>query len=270
MIKNNYIQLIDTHAHLDFPELFSRIDEIIENAKTNKVSNVVTISTNLNKINKIIKIAENNPEVFFTVGVHPNEANKDINYINYDLMKKISSHPKCVGIGEGGLDYFYGHNIQEMQKQSFLTQINVSRDTNLPLVIHARDADHDMIDILTSEYKKAPFKAILHCFSSGKKLAEIGIELGFFISFSGIVTFKSAKDIQSIAKTVPLDKILVETDSPYLAPSPFRGTVNEPKNCFHTAKFLAELKGLSFDHFANYTYKNSINIFNKIITRPII
>ena len=268
MIKKK-IQLIDTHAHLDFPELFSRIDEVLKNARSNNVCKIVTISTNLNKINKIIKIAENNPEVFFTVGVHPNEVSKDINFINYELMKKLSSHPKCVGIGEGGLDYFYGYNNQEKQKQSFLTQIKVSRDTNLPLVIHARDADDDMIEILNSEYKQDPFKAILHCFSSGKKLAETGIKLGFFISFSGIVTFNSAKEIQSIAKKVPLNKILIETDSPYLAPTPIRGTVNEPKNCIHTAKFIAELKGLAFDDFAKYTYNNSINVFNKIIARRI-
>ena len=256
--------LIDTHAHLDFPELYSKLDVIIENAKINNVMKIITISTNLNKIQKIIQISNDNDVVYFTVGVHPNEVLKDSNYDNYDLISDISNNLKCVGVGECGLDYHFGNEDKEKQKLSFTTQIKVARDNKLPLIIHSRDADKDMIHILENEYRKGPFKAILHCFSSGKDLALCGLDLGFYISFSGIVTFKSAKLIQEIACIVPKDRILVETDSPYLAPTPFRGTINEPKNCYHTAKFLSNIRNSDFNEFTNQLCMNSLKIFDKI------
>jgi TatD DNase family protein len=256
--------LIDTHAHLDFPELFSNLDIIIENAKSNNVKKIITISTNLNKIEKIIGISNDYNVVYFTVGVHPNEVLKDINFDNYDLISNISNNLKCVGVGECGLDYHFGNEDKEKQKLSFITQIKVARNNKLPLIIHSRDADKDMINILQDEYKKGPFKAILHCFSSGKDLALCGLDLGFYISFSGIVTFKSAKLIQEIACIVPKNRILVETDAPYLAPTPFRGTVNEPKNCYHTAKFLSNIRNSDFDEFTNQLCMNSLKIFDKI------
>ena len=256
--------LIDTHAHLDFPELYSKLDLIIENAKNQNVLKIITISTNLNKIGKIIQISNDYDVVYFTVGVHPNEVLKDKDYENYSLISDISNNLKCVGIGECGLDYHFGNEDKEKQKLSFITQIKVSRDKKLPLIIHSRDADKDMIDILQDEYKKGAFKAILHCFSSGKDLALCGLDLGFYISFSGIVTFKSAKLIQEIACIVPKDRILVETDAPYLAPTPFRGSINEPKNCFYTAKFLSEIRNSDFNDFTNHLCMNSLRIFDKI------
>ena len=256
--------LIDTHAHLDFPELYNRLDEVLKNALENDVKRIVTISTNLNKIDKIIEISENYKEVFHTVGVHPNEVLKDKNNSNYEMILNLSKNEKCVGIGECGLDYHYGNDSKAEQKASFITQINVSRATNLPLIIHARDADKDMINILENEYKNGPFKAILHCFSSGKDLALCGINLGFYISFSGIVTFKSAKLIQEIATLIPDDKILVETDAPYLSPTPLRGSVNEPKNCSITAKYLADIRKCEFSTFIDQLYMNSLKIFDKI------
>ena len=243
--------LIDTHAHLDFPELYNRLDEVLKNALENGVKRIVTISTNLNKIDKIIEISKNYKEVYHTVGVHPNEVLKDKNNSNYEMILNLSKNEKCVGIGECGLDYHYGNDSKAEQKASFITQINVSRATNLPLIIHARDADKDMINILENEYKNGPFKAILHCFSSGKDLALCGLNLGFYISFSGIVTFKSAKSIQEIATLIPDDKILVETDAPYLSPTPLRGSVNEPKNCSITAKYLADIRKCEFSTFIN-------------------
>ena len=257
--------LIDTHAHLDFPELYNRLDEVLSNALEHDVKRIVTISTNLNKIKKIIKISENHQEIFHTVGVHPNEVLKDKNNSNYDMLLELSKNAKCVGIGECGLDYHYGKETKKEQKISFITQIKVARVSGLPLIIHARDADKDMIKILESEYKKGPFKAILHCFSSGKELALCGLELGFYISFSGIVTFKSAKLIQEIATIVPEDKILVETDAPYLSPAPLRGSINEPKNCLITAKYLAEIRKSEFSIFVDQLYMNSFKIFDKII-----
>jgi len=256
--------LIDTHAHLDFPELYNRLDEVLKNALENGVKRIVTISTNLNKIDKIIEISKNYEEVFHTVGVHPNEVLKDKNNSNYEMILNLSKNEKCVGIGECGLDYHYGNDSKAEQKASFITQINVSRATNLPLIIHARDADKDMINILENEYKNGPFKAILHCFSSGKDLALCGLNLGFYISFSGIVTFKSAKLIQEIATLIPDDKILVETDAPYLSPTPLRGSVNEPKNCSITAKYLADIRKCEFSTFIDQLYMNSFKIFDKI------
>lgn len=257
--------LIDTHAHLDFPELYSKLDLIIENAKNQNVLKIITISTNLNKIGKIIQISNDYDVVYFTVGVHPNEVLKDKDYQNYSLISDISNNLKCVGIGECGLDYHFGNEDKVKQKLSFITQIKVARDKNLPLIIHSRDADEDMIDILQDEYKKGAFKAILHCFSSGKDLALCGLDLGFYISFSGIVTFKSAKLIQEIACIVPKDRILVETDAPYLAPSPYRGSVNEPKNCFYTAKFLSDIRNIDFNEFTNHLCMNSLRIFDKML-----
>ena len=256
--------LVDTHAHLDFPELYNKLDEVLKNALENGVKRIVTISTNLNKIDKIIEISKNYEEVYHTVGVHPNEVLKDKNNSNYEMILNLSKNDKCVGIGECGLDYHYGNDTKAEQKASFITQINVSRATNLPLIIHARDADKDMINILENEYKNGPFKAILHCFSSGKDLALCGINLGFYISFSGIVTFKSAKLIQEIATLIPDDKILVETDAPYLSPTPLRGSVNEPKNCSITAKYLADIRKCEFSTFIDQLYMNSFKIFDKI------
>ena len=256
--------LIDTHAHLDFPELYNRLDEVLKNALENGVKRIVTISTNLNKIDKIIEISKNYEEIYHTVGVHPNEVLKDKNNSNYEMILNLSKNEKCVGIGECGLDYHYGNDTKAEQKASFITQINVSRATNLPLIIHARDADKDMINILENEYKNGPFKAILHCFSSGKDLALCGINLGFYISFSGIVTFKSAKLIQEIATLIPDDKILVETDAPYLSPTPLRGSINEPKNCSITAKYLADIRKCEFSTFIDQLYMNSFKIFDKI------
>ncbi len=256
--------LIDTHAHLDFSELYDRLEEVLDNAKNNNVKRIISISTNLNKIDKIINLSYKYEEVFFTVGIHPNEVLKDENNSNYDLVNNISKKNKCVGIGECGLDYHYGKDSIKEQKLSFITQINVARDTGLPLIIHSRDADEDMIDILTSEFKNGPFHAILHCFSSGKKLALCGLDLGFYISFSGIVTFNSAKEIQKIAMLVPNDKILVETDSPYLSPTPLRGSINEPKNCYLTAKFLSDIRKCNFNEFISQLYINSNKIFDKL------
>ena len=256
--------LIDTHAHLDFPELSSRLDEVLKNAKENNVLKIISISTNLDKIQKIINISHNHPEIFFSVGVHPNEVLKDKNFSNYRMMVDITKNLKCVGIGECGLDYHFGNENKTLQKLSFVTQIKVARDTDLPLIIHSRDADDDMIEILKNEFKKGAFKAVLHCFSSGEKLARCAIDLGFYISFSGIVTFKSAKLIQDVACFVPEDRILIETDSPYLSPMPLRGSVNEPKNCFYTAKFISDLRKTNFEDFSKKIYNNSITIFNKI------
>tara|TARA_B100000989_G_scaffold281109_1_gene245057 strand:+ start:98 stop:901 length:804 start_codon:yes stop_codon:yes gene_type:complete len=260
----NEISIIDTHCHLDFNEFKNRLDQVIKDAKINNVTDMVTISTNLSRIETIREISEKYEEIFFTVGVHPNEAHKDKQFDDYHFIKNYSKHEKCVGIGEGGLDYYYNKKYMELQKRSLEVQISVARSANLPMIIHSRDADNDMIEIIKSEYKNGPFKAILHCYSSGEELAYCGLDLDFFISFSGILTFNSAKNIQKLAKNIPLNKILVETDSPYLAPTPVRGSVNEPKNCIHTAQFLSKLRGINFLELSETLYKNSLSVYDKI------
>ena len=178
-----------------------------------------------------------------------------------DLNKKTKD---VIRFTDNTEDYYYNKENMRLQKRSLEVQINVARSTNLPMIIHSRDADNDMIEILKSEYKNGPFRAILHCFSSGEELAYCGLDLDFFISFSGILTFNSAKNIQKIAKNIPLSKILVETDSPYLAPSPVRGSVNEPKNCMHTAQFLSKLRDINFLELSEILYDNSLTVYDKI------
>ena len=199
IINMTEVKLIDTHAHLDFPELCPRITEILSDAKKNKVTDVVTISTHLDKINTIIDLSKQYSEIFFTVGVHPNNAHKDSNYKNGNMMIDISKNNKCVGIGEGGLDYFYSMEFVDYQKESFITQINVARDTKLPLIIHSRNADKDMIDILTSESRTVPSRLFCIVLVLEQNLLN-GFRLEFFYIFSGIVTFNSAKQIQEIAR----------------------------------------------------------------------
>ena len=253
--------LIDTHAHLDFPELSTRLDEVLSNALKNDVKRIVTISTNLNKIGKIIEISENHQEVFHTVGIHPNEVLKDKNNSNYEMILNLSKNKKCVGIGECGLDYHYGKDSKVEQKASFITQIEVARATSLPLIIHARDADKDMIEILENEYKNGPFKAILHCFSSGEELAYCGLDLDFFISFSGIITFNSAKNIQKIAKNIPLDQTVKWLTS--IAPQGLIEFV--PKNDITVQKMLT-LKGDIFNDYNEENFKKLLKKNSEIIS----
>ena len=253
-MNKKYDFLIDTHCHLDFDDYSVDLSEVINRAYLNKVNYLITISTRVHNFHKLKAIIDKYDNIYTTIGTHPLNTDEEFGTYDQQDILSISKEPKVVGIGECGLDYHYGKDSKDEQKKSFITQINVARDTNLPLIIHARDADIDMITILEDEFKKGSFKAILHCFSSGRDLAQCGLDLGFYISFSGIVTFKSAKTIQNIAKIVPSDKILVETDAPYLAPTPLRGTVNEPKNCYYTARFLSELRECDYDEKCNGSY----------------
>ena len=226
----------DTHCHIHDDKMTVSADESLQRARDAGVEKFVVIGTDAETSAAAIAIAQQHSDVWATVGLHPHDSVNGV-----DSIVSYIASPKVIAIGECGLDYHFGNEDKDKQKLSFITQIKVARDKKLPLIIHSRDADEDMIDILQDEYKKGAFKAILHCFSSGKDLALCGLDLGFYISFSGIVTFNSAKLIQEIACIVPKDRILVETDAPYLAPSPYRGSVNEPKNCFYTAKFLSEI-----------------------------
>jgi TatD DNase family protein len=255
--------LVDSHCHLDFPDFAEERDDIIARAKAAGVGRMVTISTRVRRFPEILAIAEAYPEVYCSVGTHPHQAAEELD-VTVDELVEHAKHPKVVAIGEAGLDYFYDYGPREAQAEGLRTHITASRITQLPLVIHARDADEDMAAILTEEMGKGAFPFVLHCFSSGRRLAEVGLELGGYISFSGILTFRKSDEIRAIARDVPRDRMLVETDAPYLAPPPHRGKRNEPAFVKHTAKVLAETVGVSEDEIAAITTENFFRLFNKM------
>ena len=255
--------LIDTHCHLDFPDFAEGVPALVANSHAAGVGRMITISTRVKKFAAIAAIAEANPNVFCTVGTHPHNAAEEPD-VTVEQLVALSSHPKCVGIGEAGLDYHYDKSPRAEQAASLRTHIAAARITQLPLVIHARAADADMIAILADETVRGAFPALLHCFSSGPELARRGLELGLYLSFSGILTFKASDEIRAIAAAAPLDRLLVETDAPYLAPVPHRGKRNEPAFVSHTAKVLAEVKGISPEEIARVTTENALRLFSKM------
>ncbi|HUN12422.1 MAG TPA: TatD family hydrolase, partial [Rhabdaerophilum sp.] len=231
-------RLTDTHCHLDFPDFAEELDAVITRAGEVGVKRMITIATRVKKAATYRALAERFPNVWFSVGTHPHNAAEEPDVALDDILK-VAEHPKCVAIGEGGLDYHYDKSPRDMQAVSFRLQIDAARRTGLPLVIHARAADDDMIAILEDEMAKGAFKAVLHCFSSGTELARRGVALGLYLSFSGILTFRNSEDIRKIAAEAPEDRLLVETDAPYLAPVPHRGKRNEPAFTAQTAAVLA-------------------------------
>jgi TatD DNase family protein len=255
--------LVDSHCHLDFPDFAEERDTIVQRALDLGVVRLVTICTRVRKFDSIIGIAERYESVYASVGTHPNNAHEELDVTADDLIK-LAEHPKVVAIGEAGLDYHYDYAPPEAQQQGFRTHIAAARVTDLPLVIHARSADEDMISILREESGKGAFPFILHCFSSGAELARIGVELGGYISFSGILTFRNSPEIREIAKNVPRDRLLVETDAPYLAPMPHRGKRNEPSFVTHTAAVLAETIGVSVEEIGTLTTDNVFRLFTKM------
>ena len=255
--------LIDSHCHLDFPEFAPELDAVVARAEDAGVDRMITISTRVARFEAIAAIAERFPNVFCTVGTHPHQAAEEPDVSAAELVR-LAAHPRCVAIGEAGLDYHYDQAPREVAKTVFRTHIEAARRSGLPLVIHSRDADDDMAAILREEMARAPFKAILHCFTSSAMLAETGLELGLTISFSGVVTFKNSIALREIARNVPLDRMLVETDAPFLAPVPHRGKRNEPAFVVETARVLAELKGLDLASFGAATSANVLRIFGKM------
>ncbi|MCD2185288.1 TatD family hydrolase [Rhizobium sp. GN54] len=255
--------LIDTHCHLDFPDFEAERDAIVARAHAAGVAQMVTISTRVRKFPQILAIAEKYPTVFCSVGTHPHNADEELD-VTVDELVRLSEHPRVVAIGEAGLDYFYDNAPREAQAEGLRNHIAAARLTGLPLVIHSRAADEDMAAILMEETGKGGFPFLLHCFSSGAELARIGVELGGYVSFSGILTFPKSVELREIAKTVPTERMLVETDAPYLAPKPFRGKRNEPAYVAHTAAVLAETLGLSEAEIAAITTENAFRIFSKM------
>jgi TatD DNase family protein len=258
--------LVDSHCHLDFPELEQDRAGVIARAKAAGVTSMVTISTRVAKFATYAAIAESDPDIWCTVGTHPLGVVEEPD-VPLERLLELSAHPKCVGIGEAGLDYHYDTAARDVAERVFRTHIEAARITKLPLVIHARDCDDDMIRIMSDEMGKGTFPAVLHCFSSGPRLAEIGVELGLSVSLSGILTFKKSDEIRAIAKRVPLDRLLVETDAPFLAPQKHRGKRNEPSFVVETAKMLADVHGVSEEQMAIITTDNFFSLFSKAV-RP--
>jgi len=253
--------LIDSHCHLDFPELAADRAGVLARAKAEGVVRMVTISTRVRRFDEIRAIAEENPEIWCSVGTHPHNAQEEPDVETSDLVR-LAAHPRCVAIGEAGLDYHYPGDYAA-QATGFRRHIAAARETGLPLVIHAREADDDVAAILEEETARGAFPFVLHCFSSGLELARRGLALGGYISFSGILTFKNAAAIHEAAIMAPADRILVETDAPYLAPVPHRGQSNEPGYVAHTARKLAQLRGVAFDEIAATTTSNFYRLFSK-------
>lgn len=256
--------LIDSHCHLDFADFDAERDELIDRAHASGVKQMVTISTRVRKLDTLLALTERYPSVFCSVGTHPNNADEELDVTADDLVHLAEANTKVVAIGECGLDYFYDTQKPEDQKTGFRRHIEAARRTQLPLVIHSRSADDDMAAILTEETGKGAFPFILHCFSAGQALADTGVALGGYVSFSGILTFPKSTELRDIAKTVPMDRLLVETDAPYLAPKRWRGKRNEPSYVVNTAEVLAEVKGVSFDEMARITTENAFRCFSKM------
>ena len=254
--------LIDSHCHLDFPELAKDEAGVLARARTAGVGGLLTIGTRLDQFDKVRAIAERHDNVWCSVGVHPHEA-KEEGQKTPDRLVEAAVHPKVIGIGETGLDFYYEHSPREEQATSFRAHIAAARQSGLPLIVHTRDADTETGDILEDEYGKGAFTGLLHCFSSGPEIARRALDLGLYISISGIVTFKAAEQLRSIVRTVPLERLLVETDAPYLAPVPKRGKTNEPAFVAHTAAKVAELKGVSVAELEAATTENFFRLFAK-------
>jgi len=255
--------LIDSHCHLDFPDFAEDREAVIARAKARGIGRMITISTRVQKFAEILAIAERDPDIFCTVGTHPHQAHEEPEASVAELVS-LARHPKCVGIGEAGLDYHYDRAPRDVAARVFRTHIAAARQSGLPLVIHARDADDDIAAMLKEEMEKGVFTAVLHCFTAGRRLAESGLLLGLYVSFSGVVTFKNSGELRGIARDVPLNRLLIETDAPYLAPVPNRGKRNEPAFVADTARLLAELKGVSEADFARVTTDNVQRLFAKM------
>jgi TatD DNase family protein len=255
--------LVDSHCHLDFPDFASELDAVVARAEAAGVTRIVTISTRVRRHAQVLAIAERFPNVTCSVGTHPHHAHEELDITAEDLIAR-ASHPKVVAIGEAGLDYHYDNSPRDAQRQGFLTHIAAARAAKLPLVIHTREADEDTARILEDESGKGAFPAVLHCFTGGPDLARRALALGAYISFTGIVTFKNSADLRAIAKDLPADRFLIETDAPYLAPGPYRGKRNEPAYVTEVAKVLAEVRGASFEEICRQTTENFFRLFAKV------
>ena len=255
--------LIDSHCHLDFPDFAAELDAVVARARAAGIERMVTISTRVRRFDALLAIAERFSDVYCSVGTHPHYAHEELDITAADLVAR-TRNAKVVALGEAGLDYHYDNSPREAQERGFRTHIAAARKTGLPLVIHSRDADEDTARILEEEMGKGAFPAVLHCFTGGPDLARRAIALGHFISFTGILTFKNSAALRAIAAELPAERILVETDAPYLAPGKFRGKRNEPAYVVEVAKVLADARGVSLEEISRQTTENFFRLFSKV------
>jgi TatD DNase family protein len=255
--------LVDSHCHLDFPDFADELDAVVARAHAAGIGRLVTISTRVRRQDGLLAIAERFPDVYCSVGTHPHYAHEELDVTAADLVAH-TRHPKVVAIGEAGLDYFYDKSPRDAQERSFRQHVAAARMTGLPLVIHSREADADMARILEQEMEEGAFVAVLHCFTGSRELAERAVALGHYVSFTGILTFKKTDALRAIAAALPADRILVETDAPYLAPGTMRGKRNEPAFVVETAQVLAETRGVPFEEIARQTTENFFRLFAKV------
>ena len=260
MIKN---YIIDSHCHLDYFDYHNEINDVINRASKNNIKKMLTICTNPANLDLVKNISEKYEQIFFAAGQHPLNLTQQNKFTEKDLLE-ISKHPKMIGIGETGLDYHYSVDNKKDQKKFFEWHISVSQETKIPLIVHSRSADMDMIDILKKKFYQKSFNCVMHCFSSGEKLAEEVINLDFYISISGIITFKGNDKLINIIKQIPKNRILIETDCPYLSPSPLRGKKNEPSHLIHTSKYISEILKIDENEFNNLTSSNFYRLFKKV------
>jgi TatD DNase family protein len=255
--------IVDSHCHLNFSEKELPLVEVLNNAKENNIGLMLNIATNSIEYDNLINTSNLYKEVYFTLGVHPHEAND----LNNKVIEKIyfnKNNKKFIGIGETGLDFYYNNSDKLSQINSFEKQIEIAQNLSLPIVIHMRNAENEMLEILEKNQKKKHFNGVIHCFTGNQKFADAAIALGFYISASGIITFKKSDQLRDIFKNLPNNKILVETDSPYLSPEPLRGKVNQPSHIIHTIKKLSEIKNISYNETVNLTKSNFLKLFNKV------
>lgn len=255
--------LVDSHCHLDFPDFADELDGVVARARAAGIGRIVSISTRVARHDGLLAIAERFPDVFCSIGTHPHHAQEEPDVTTADLVAR-TRHRKVVAIGEAGLDYHYDYSPRDAQERGFRRHIAAARETGLPLVIHAREADDDVARILEEETEQGAFPAVLHCFTGGPDLARRAIALGLSISFTGILTFKNSAALRDIAAELPADRVLVETDAPYLAPGKFRGKRNEPAYVVETAKVLAQARGVTFEEIARQTTENFFRLFSKV------
>ncbi|MBO9623155.1 MAG: TatD family hydrolase [Sphingomonas sp.] len=258
------MRLADSHCHLIYKGLGEQQPEVLARAREAGVVAMLNISTRENEWDQVIAVAEREPDVWASVGIHPHEADQHPDVDTAKLVER-AAHPRVVGIGESGLDYYYDHSDRDRQRASFRAHVAACRETQLPLIVHTRDAEADTADILRDEMGKGAYPGVIHCFTASREFSEIALELGFYISISGIVTFKNARDLQETASRLPLDRLLIETDAPFLAPVPHRGKTGEPAFVADTCRFLAGLRGEDPEMLAEATRQNFHKLFAKTL-----